>query len=163
MSKKGIGIVGVTLTLTIIILGIFLNQYWKIAALDTTNNDLLKKLENTTQELESLQKDHTDLQKILNANLNPPIETRLGIRLMDNGLRFKTYLWVTGEVYNAGNLTAYNVKLIFKLYTDNGTEVRQHPLGTLKPYETISIRLSVWSLIGLIKSWDLVPVATFEP
>ena len=163
MSKKGIGMVGITLILIIIIMGILLNQYWKIAALDRTNNELLKKLENTTQELASLQKDCTDLQKILNVNLNPPIETRLGIRLMDIGLRFKTYLWVTGEVYNAGNLTAYNVKLIFKLYTDKGTEVKQHHLGTLKPYETISIRLSVWSEIGLIKSWDLEPVATYKP
>ena len=93
MSKKGIGMVGIALILITIIIGILKkNQYWKIAAFERTNNELVKKLENTTQELESLQKDYTDLQKILNANLNPPIETRLGIRLMENGLRFKTYL-----------------------------------------------------------------------
>ena len=155
--------VAVTLILISTIIGIFLNQYWKIAALERTNNELLKKLEDTTRELESFQKDYADLHDILNANLNPPIETRLGIRLMENGQRFKTYLWVTGEVSNAGNLTAYNVKLIFKLYTDNGTQVKQQTLGTLKPYETVSIRLSVWSEIGLIESWDLEPVATFEP
>jgi hypothetical protein len=122
------------------------------------------KLENATQELNALQKNYTDLQNGLSANLGPPIETRLGIKVMDNGARFgKYYLWVTGEVHNAGNLTAYNVNLIFKLYTDNGTQVKTHTLGTLKPYETISIRLPVWSEIGTIESWELEPVATYKP
>lgn len=162
MSKKAVVIVAATLILISIITGILLTQYWKISTLEKTNNELLKKLEETTQELVSLQENYTDLQKMLSVNLDPPIETRLGIKLMENGQRYRNYLWVTGEVFNAGNVTAYNVNLIFKLYTDNGTEVRQLLLGTLKPYETISIRLSVWSNIGLIKSWELVPAATFN-
>ncbi len=162
MSKKAVVIVAATLILISIITGILLTQYWKISTLEKTNNELLKKLEETTQELVSLQENYTDLQKMLSVNLDPPIETRLGIKLMENGQRYRNYLWVTGEVINAGNVTAYNVNLIFKLYTDNGTEVRQLLLGTLKPYETISIRLSVWSNIGLIKSWELVPAATFN-
>ncbi len=162
MSKKAVVIVAATLILISIITGILLTQYWKISTLEKTNKELLKKLEETTQELASLQENYTDLQKMLSVNLDPPIETRLGIKLMENGQRYRNYLWVTGEVINAGNVTAYNVNLIFKLYTDNGTEVRQLLLGTLKPYETISIRLSVWSNIGLIKSWELVPAATFN-
>jgi hypothetical protein len=164
VSRKVIVVVGAALILSSIIVGIFLNQYWRIASLDKTNNELLMKLENATQELNALQKNYTDLQNGLSANLGPPIETRLGIKLMDNGQRFgKYYLWVTGEVQNAGNLTAYNVNLIFKLYTDNGTQVKGLTLGTLKPHETVSIRLPVWSEIGTIKNWELEPVATYKP
>jgi len=101
----------------------------------------------------------------LEDKVKPPIGTRLGIRLIDfSGGRYSdNYLWVTGEIYNAGNLTAFDVKLVFKLYTDNGTQAKQHALGTLKPHQNVSVRLTVWSEIGTIKTWDLETTATYEP
>ena len=122
------------------------------------------KLENATQELESLQKNFTDSQNNVNANSTPQIVTRLGLKLIDisSGRYGDNLLWVTGKIQNMGNATAYNVQLLFKLYTDNGTQVKQLMFGTLKPYEIISIRRNVWSEIGTIESWDLEPVATYE-
>jgi hypothetical protein len=167
-NRKAIGAVAVALILTSVAAGALLNQYWRIASLDRTNKELSQKLENTTHQLEALQKNYTDLQTSsginLNSGLQPPIDTRLGIRLMDNGQRFgKYYLWVTGEVQNLGNQTAYNVALIFKLYTDKGTQVKPQLLGTLKPNETISMRLTIWSEIGTISSWELETGATYHP
>jgi cell division protein FtsB len=168
VNKKAIVVVAAALILISITIGTILNQYWRIASLDRTNDELSEKLENTTQELESLQKNYADLQNGLGVYVNPdwkpPIETRLGIKLMDNGQRFgKYYLWVTGEAQNTGNHTAYNVTLIFKLHTDNGTQVKPQILGTLKPYETISTRLTIWSDIGTITSWELETAATYQP
>ena len=141
-----------------------MNQYWRIASLEASNLNLLMKLENATQELESLQKNFTDSQNNVNANSTPQIVTRLGLKLIDisSGRYGDNLLWVTGKIQNMGNATAYNVQLLFKLYTDNGTQVKQLMFGTLKPYEIISIRRNVWSEIGTIESWDLEPVATYE-
>ena len=132
--------------------------------MEASNLNLLMKLENATQELESLQKNFTDSQNNVNANSKPQIVTRLGLKLIDisSGRYGDNLLWVTGKIQNMGNATAYNVQLLFKLYTDNGTQVKQLMFGTLKPYEIISIRRNVWSEIGTIESWDLEPVATYE-
>ena len=132
--------------------------------MEASNLNLLMKLENATQELESLQKNFTDSQNNVNANSTPQIVTRLGLKLIDisSGRYGDNLLWVTGKIQNMGNATAYNVQLLFKLYTDNGTQVKQLMFGTLKPYEIISIRRNVWSEIGTIESWDLEPVATYE-
>jgi hypothetical protein len=168
LNRKAIAAAAIALILTGITTGIILNQYLRIAALNRTNSELSEKLENTTHELDALQKNYTDLQNgsgvKWNPDLQPPIETRLGVKLMDNGQRFgKYYLWVTGEVQNSGNQTAYNVTLIFKLYTDNGTQVKPQLLGTLKPNETISTRLTIWSEIGTITNWEIETSATYQP
>lgn len=133
--------------------------------MEASNLDLQMKLENATQELESLKKNYTGPKNIVNVNSKPQIVTRLGMKLIGikSGRYGDNYLWVTGEIQNMENVIAYNVQLLFKLYTDNGTQVRQIVFGTLKPYETISIRRNVWSEIGTIESWGLEPFATFEP
>ena len=163
LNRKVAGIFGITLG-SLVLTGILLNQYWRIASLEASNLNLLMKLENATQELESLQKNFTDSQNNVNANSTPQIVTRLGLKLIDisSGRYGDNLLWVTGKIQNMGNATAYNVQLLFKLYTDNGTQVKQLMFGTLKPYEIISIRRNVWSEIGTIESWDLEPVATYE-
>ena len=164
LNKRVAGAVGVAL-ISIVLVGIFLNQYWRIVTLDAANSDLLLKLENMTGELESLKKNLTGSQDNVNVNFKPQIVTRLGMKLIDiSGGRFgDNYLWVTGEIQNVGNFTAYNVQLLFKFYTDNGTQVKQLNFGTLKPFEVISIRTSVVSEIGTIESWDLETAATSEP
>jgi len=164
LNKKVAEIIGISLG-SLVLTGILLSQYWRIASLEASNLDLLMKLENATQELESLQKNFTDSQNYINSYLKPQIVTRLGLKLIDinSGRYGDNLLWVTGRIQNMDNVTAYNVQLLFKLYTDNGTQVKQLVFGTLKPYETISIRRNVWSEIGTIESWDLEPFATYEP
>lgn len=164
-NQKAIVAAAIALILTALMTGIILSQYWKIASLDKANKELSEKLETTSHELETLQKTLQNGSGVdLNSGSQPPIKTMLGIKLMDNGQRFgEYYLWVTGEVQNVGNRTAYNVTLIFKLYTDNGTQVKPQMLGTLKPNETISTRLTIWSEIGTITSWELETAATYKP
>lgn len=164
MNRKVAGAVGVAL-ISIVLAGIFLNQHWRIGTLEAANYDLLLKLEKTTRELMSFQRNWTDSQNNAKANPKPKIVTRLGMKLIDmTGGRFSdNYLWVTGEIHNAGNFTAYNVQLLFKFYTENGAQVKQISLGALKPYEVISIRTALVPEIGTIKNWDIEPVATSEP
>lgn len=164
LNRKVAGIFGITLG-SLVLTGILLNQYWRIASLEASNLDLLVKLENATLELESLQENYTGSQSIVNVNSKPQIVTRLGMKLIDikSGRYGDNYLWVTGEIQNMENVAAFNVQLLFKLYTDNGTQVRQVVFGTLQPFETVSIRRNVWSEIGTIESWGLEPFATYEP
>jgi hypothetical protein len=147
--------------------GVSLGQYWNSGesfTLKKINNELLLKLENVTGELESLRKNYTDLQDTSKTDINPSIETRLGIKLMDNGQRYgKYYLWVTGEIENKGNRTAYNVTLLFTLYTNNGTVIKDQMFGTLKPFQVVSVRFSVYTDQGTITGWDMTPVASYEP
>ena len=164
LNRKVVGAIGFAL-ISIVLAGIFLNQHLRIVTLEVANSDLLMKLENATLELESLQKNFTDSQNYINAYLKPQIVTRLGMKLIDikSGRYGDNLLWVTGKIQNMDNVTAYNVQLLFKLYTDNGTQVKQLVFGTLQPFEVISIRRNVWSEIGTIESWDLEPFATYEP
>ena len=164
LNRKVAGIFGITLG-SLVLTGILLNQYWRIASLEASNLDLLVKLENATLELESLQENYTGSQSIVNVNSKPQIVTRLGMKLIDikSGRYGDNYLWVTGEIQNMENVAAFNVQLLFKLYTDNGTQVRPVVFGTLQPFEVISIRRNVWSEIGTIESWGLEPFATYEP
>jgi hypothetical protein len=127
----------VAVIITIAMTGNLLNQN---AALRTNNDELAEKLENTTHELDSLKKNYTDLMNLIGANLNgeltPPIKTRLGIKLIE-GQRYLNYLWATGEVENAGNLTLYNVRLRFTLYTNNGSDVKEDIIGTLQSHQLL--------------------------
>ena len=162
MSKKPI----ITVTVVIVLLittGILLHQH---VALTKSHYELLELLENTTHELEVLKRNYTDLMDLFGANANgelsPKIETRLGIKLMEGQLT-ANYLWVTGEVKNVGNLTLYNVRLRYTLYTSNGTDVKEDIIGTLQAHQIVTRRYSAWTSLGKILSWDLEPVATYEP
>jgi hypothetical protein len=139
--------------------------------LQQRNDDLSKKLQNATKELEVLKRNYTDLMDIFEANskgeISPPIETRLGIKLMQ-GVKLlqseqRNYLWVTGEVQNTGNLTLYNVRLRYTLYTNNGTDVKEDIIGTMKAQQVVTRRFSAFSSLGAIMNWKLEPVATYEP
>ncbi len=133
---------------------------------DKANSELLKNLQITNQELDNLKDNYTNLLKILGLNSNGgssiPIQTRLGIKLMQ-GIRYPNYLWVTGEVENTANITLYNVRLRFTLHTTNGTDVYEDIIGTMRGHETVNRRFTVYTSLGTILSWNLEPVATYEP
>ncbi|MCW4004829.1 MAG: hypothetical protein NWE95_13060 [Candidatus Bathyarchaeota archaeon] len=162
MSKKTI----ITVTIVIVLLittGVLLHQQ---VALTKSNHELLELLEKTNSELEVLKRNYSDLLNLFGANANgelsPKIETRLGIKLME-GQRNANYLWVTGEVENVGDLTLFNVRLRYTLHTSNGTDVKEDIIGTLQPHQIVTRRFTAWTSLGKITSWELEPVATYQP
>ena len=160
----------VSLLISVIIsatIGFSLGQYLnseETLALKKTNNELLEKFGNATGELDSLKKNYTDLQAMLNVTSGtPPIITRLGVKLMDDGLRYKYYLWVTGEVLNNGNFTAYNVTVLFTLHTAEGVTLRAINMGTFAPFQLLPFRYPVYAAGELIESWEITPEASYVP
>ena len=158
----------VSLLISVIIsatIGFSLGQYLnseETLALKKTNNELLEKFGNATGELDSLKKNYTDLQAMLNVTSGtPPIITRLGVKLMDDGLRYKYYLWVTGEVLNNGNFTAYNVTVLFTLHTAEGVTLRAINMGTFAPFQLLPFRYPVYAAGELIESWEITPEASY--
>ena len=151
------------LILAVTLTGISQNQN---AILSANKDELAKKLENTTHELEALKKNYTDLMDIfvgnLKGELNPQIQTRLGVKIMP-GQRYPNYLWVTGEVENVGNFTLYNVRLRYTLYPTNSTDVKEDIIGTMHAHQIVTRRYTAYTSLGEITSWTLDPVATYEP
>jgi len=156
----------VELVISLILIVFLAEIFSQNMILQQTNDDLSKKLQNTTHELEALKENYTYVMGFLGANsegeITPQIETRLGIRLM-TGQASRNYLWVTGEVENTGNLTLFNVRLRYTLFTNNGTDVKEDIIGTLRIHQVVTRRFSAYSSLGPIVNWNLEPVATYEP
>jgi hypothetical protein len=127
---------------------------------------LKTQLATTESQLVDTAQKYGDLLELFGANQNgeltPPIETRLGIKLLE-GSRFPNYLWITGQVENTGNLTLYNAKLRFVLNTVNGTDTKEYTLGTLGSGQVVEVHYSAISSLGRITGWRLEPVATYRP
>jgi hypothetical protein len=160
--KKWTGVIFIMIILTTSMIAVLMVK----SETDRANVELLRKLQSTTRELDALQKKYIDLLNILGVNSNGalglPIQTRLGIRLMDGG-RYQNYLWVTGEVENTGNITLYNVRLRFTLQTTNGTDVKEDIIGTMQAHQIVTRRYTAYSSLGAITGWNLEPVATYQP
>ena len=130
------------------------------ANLNNNNIQLIAELQSAQQKLDEVNKSYLDLKELFEANqkgdISPPIETRLGIKVM-NGIRtgYPNYLWITGQVENVGNLTLYNAKLRFTLYATNGTDVREHIIGTMQSQQTVDVRYSAYTSLGAITNWKL--------
>jgi len=128
-----------------------------------TNQELSAKFENTTRQLEALQRNYTEITRFFGGDSNPLIQTRLGITLIERYDTNDNYLWVTGEVENMENVTGYDVKLNFKLYTYSGTDDSQILIGTMQPHQVVTIRTSVTTPLRNIINWTVEPAATFVP
>ncbi len=131
--------------------------------LQKTNQELAAKLENTTRQLEALQTNYTQETIFLGADSNPKIQTRIGTTLIERYDTNDNYLWVTGEVENMENVTVYDVKLDFELYTYRGTDDSQILIGTMQPHQIVTIRTSVTTPLRNIINWTVEPAATFTP
>lgn len=59
------------------------------------NQDLQKKLEQTTQEMQNLKNDFTAISEVF--DVAPKIETRLGVKIIEVDDGQRTYLWVRGK------------------------------------------------------------------
>jgi hypothetical protein len=135
--------------------------------LKNENKQLSTQYKNKQKELSEVNQKYFELQQeISEANkeyeLSPPIETRLGIKIMP-GIRYPNYLWITGQVENVGNLTLYNAKLRFTLSTTNGTDVKEDIIGTMQSHQIVGVRFTAFSSLGTIVNWKLETVATYRP
>ena len=131
------------------------------------NITLSTQYENNQKELSEVNQQYSDLQQEIsesnkNYELTPPIETRLGIKVMP-GIRYPNYLWITGQVEIVGNLTLYNAKLRFTLTTTNGTDVKEDVIGTMQSHQIVDVRFTAFSSLGTIINWKLETVATYRP
>ena len=132
----------------------------EILALKNTNNQLHAEIIDQQTKIAGLQTKLDNLPPEQNVPFgNPPIVTRLGVRLMDDGIRYKYYLWATGEVLNNGNYTAYNVTVLFTLLTANGTALRAINMGTFAPNQLLPFRYQVYATGEYIESWEITPEA----
>jgi hypothetical protein len=153
----------ISILLAITTVAVFLQN----SSLKNENLQLSTKYENNKKELSEVNQKYADLQQEIleaskNYELSPPIETRLGIRVMP-GIRYPNYLWITGQVENVGNLTLFNAKLRFTLYTTNGTDVKEYVLGTMATHQTVDVRYTTFSSLGTITIWKLETIATYRP
>jgi hypothetical protein len=147
--------------------GFSLAQYLndgEILTLKKTNNELNKKIIDQQLKLNELQSKIDNLPPELDVpSGNPPIVTRLGVKPMDDGLRYKYYLWVTGEVLNNGNFTAYNVTILFSLHTADGVTLRAINMGTFAAFQLLPFRHQVYASGEFIESWEITPEASYVP
>jgi cell division protein FtsB len=124
-----------------------------------TNQDLQKKLEQTTQEIEDLKNNFTSLSAVF--NVDPKIETRLGVTVMEaNDGQRTQYIWFTGEVENLQGKVLYDVRLMFTLTTDRGNETKYYVIGVLDPHQVMTVRHAMFaSQSNRILNWSMIPVA----
>lgn len=148
-------------------IGFSLAQYLnngEILTLQKTNNELQQKIVDQQSRLDILQSKIDNLPPELDVPFgNPPIATRLGVKQMDDGIRYKFYLWVTGEVSNNGNFTAYNTTILFTLHTANGETLRAINMGTFAPFQVLPFRHQVYATGEFIESWKITPEASYVP
>ncbi len=154
--------IAVSIALTITTLAVSIeNSYLK------KNIQLSTQYENSEKELSEANQKYSDLQQEIseankNYELSPPIETRLGIKVMP-GIRYPNYLWITGQVENVGNQTIYNAKLRLTLTTTNGTDVKEDIIGTMQSHQIVDVRFTAFSSLSTIVNWKLETVATYRP
>lgn len=132
-------------------------------ALTQINRDLTQKLDNITSELQALNQSYYLLKSRLEPNISPIIETRLGIKLIDLIALEDNYLWITGEIENKENVTIYNVRLNFTLFTTRGVSVQPLVIGTLQPHQVIEIRTDIQTSTGKIINWSLDVTSSYTP
>jgi hypothetical protein len=118
--------------------------------------ELQEELMNTKEELESLQKNYTDLQHLYMEPFVPNIETQIGAKVLWDSAAQKNYLWMTGEVYNRGLGIAFNTVLEITLYVANSTLpiVTLKSLGDINPYNYKTIRQPFYA-DAEIKRWEI--------
>jgi hypothetical protein len=96
------------------------------------------------------------------SDVSANIVTRLGAKLFEGGVRdvygsISKYVWMTGEVENVGNVTAF-VSLSIRVTTSMDAEIQEEILGTLQPHQVVSVAKTIWPEQGDIVSWSITPL-----
>jgi hypothetical protein len=150
----GIGLISVLL---------FFNFY-QLSLIDS----LQLRLEGANREINILKEENEKIGSQITAiDVSASILTRLGAKLFEGGVKdvrgtVSNYVWMTGEVQNEGNVSAF-VSLSIKVSTTYGVEIQEIRLGTLQPDQSVPVASTVWPENGNIVSWTITPLGYYFP
>lgn len=131
--------------------------------LTNTNRALSNQIDYLSTQLDSINQSYNALKSYFGPNPDPLIATRLGVKIIDRPQDTGNYLWITGEVENTENVTVYNTRLNFTLYSNPKTQSHTIYLGTLTPHQVVEVRTSVQSSTYKIINWNLDATANYLP
>lgn len=164
MKKRGLAITLLAIALISLLSFFNLYQLSLINSLQNRNEEYQRRLDNAATEFNNLKGE----KKITNAtDVSANIVTRLGAKLFEGGVKdvrgtVSNYIWMTGEVQNLGNVTAF-VSLSIKVSTTKDVEIQEFKLGTLQPNQIVSVAETIWPEQGQITSWTITPLGYHFP
>jgi len=159
-------ILAMLFTVVLVSLLVFFNiyQFHHIRSLQNSNEEYQVRLDSVNRDVRFLKQEN---EKLLSqsgnvSDVSAIIVTRLGAKLFERGVRdiygtVSNYVWMTGEVENVGNVTAF-VSLSIRVTTSRGVETQEAILGTLQPHQVVSVSKTVWPGQGDIVSWSITPL-----
>ncbi len=158
------------LVLVILLGSLIVNAYFlaQLCSFNTENNGVQKQVDDFRYHIVDLQNEKANLQSQLQTHqskANPPeLVTRLGVK----DIRASPYanhpwsgrirFYVAGEVWNVGQISAFNCKLHVVLYQGatvaNDTYVM---LGTIKPGSFVDVSADIFYEGAALTSWIVLP------
>ncbi len=135
----------------------------------TMNNDVVQKqIDNFRKQITDLQNEKTSLQEQLQTQQNTAGSPKLVSRLGAKDIRASPYanhpwsgrirFYVSGEVWNVGQVPAYNCRLHVVLFQGatiaNDTYVM---LGTIKPDSFVEVSADIYYEGNALTSWNVTP------
>jgi hypothetical protein len=163
MKRKALAILS---TAALVSLLFFFNiyQFRLICSLKNSNEEYQLRLDSVNRDVNFLrQENEKTLSQSGNvSDVSANIVTRLGAKLFEGGVRdvygsISNYVWMTGEVENVGNVTAF-VSLSIRVTTSMDAEIQEEILGTLQPHQVVSVAKTIWPEQGDIVSWSITPL-----
>ncbi len=139
-------------------------QFLMINSLKKSNAEYQLRLDNVNSDFNTIKQENEKLRSQFGSQVSdvtPNIVTRLGAKLFERGVRdvygtISNYVWMTGEVQNTGNVSAF-VSLSIKISTTKGFEIQEVILGTLQPDQIVPVASTIWPENGSIISWTITP------
>lgn len=163
MKRKVLGII---LFAVLVSLLVFFNIYQlsQITFLQKSNDEYQLRLNESTKEFDNLREEYEKLRNQASnvSDVSASIVTRLGAKLFQGGVKdiygtISSYVWMTGEVQNTGNVSAF-VSLSIKISTTKDVEIQEVILGTLQPNQIVQVTKTIWPQQGDITSWTITPL-----
>ena len=169
MKKRGLAITLLAIALISLLSFFNLYQLSLINSLQNSNEEYQRRLDKAATDFNNLEEENEKLKsQIINAtDVSANIVTRLGAKLFERGEKdihgtISNYIWMTGEVQNMGNVSAF-VSLSIKISTTKDVEIQEFKLGTLQPNQIVSVAETIWPEQGQITSWTITPLGYHFP
>lgn len=142
----------------------------QMALLERQETNLKNQISNLQNQVCWLQNENANVQRE-NANLKrqlyyprePQLVTRLGVSDVLYNPRYTgksliPRLYIQGEVWNAGDKTAYNARLLVTLYRDNVVvNATIIELGTIEPWSFASVSRNILYEGAQLTNWTIIP------
>jgi septal ring factor EnvC (AmiA/AmiB activator) len=142
----------------------------QLASIENQKSNLENQIGNLHNQVNNLQNDNSNLQRA-NENLKsqlyyprePQLITRLGVSDVLYNPRYTgnsriPRLFIQGEVWNAGDKTAYSCRLYVTLYQDDVVaNYSTIELGTIEPWSFVSVSTNIHYEGAQLTSWTIIP------